>query len=99
LSKRLDEIIRRKRFLIEKAERERIELGAACAAIRSPLTITATLYGLGRLLKAYPLIATAVSSLLVSGYTGKVVKSSGQLLRLWKLTVPIRQWWKNRSTK
>ena len=99
MSKRLKEITQRKQALLTKAERERTELTAAYAAIRAPLTITATLYGIGRLLKAYPLVATAVSSLLVSGYTGKVVKSSGQLLRLWKLTLPIRQWWKNRSTK
>jgi len=96
LNKRLDAITRRKQALIAKAERERGELAAACARIRSPFAATSTLLGVGRTLKSHPLIAAAVSSLLVSGYAGKLARSSGQLLRLWKLTVPIWQWWKTR---
>ena len=99
MNRRLQAIIQRKHALIEKAERERAELVAACARIRSPFATTSTLFGVGRTLRTHPLIAAAISSFLVSGYAGKLAKSSGQFLRLWKLTVPIWHWWKNRSTK
>ena len=96
MSNRLEEIARRKQLLIEKAGRERDELAAACEEIRSPLSITATLLSVGRTLRTHPIIAAALSSFLVSGYASKLLKSGGELLRLWKLTRPLWDWWRGR---
>ena len=96
MTNRLEEIARRKQVLIEKAERERDELAAACAEIHPPLSVTLTLLGVGRALRTHPIIAAALSSFLVSGYAGKLLRSSGELLRLWKLTQPLWQWWQQK---
>lgn len=96
MSDRLEEIARRKQTLIEKAGRERDELAAACAEIRSPLSVTATLLGVGRTLRTHPIIAAALSSFLVSGYASKLLKSTGELLQLWKLGRPFWDWWRRR---
>jgi hypothetical protein len=96
VSNRLEEIARRKQALVEKAGRERAELAAACDEIRSPLDVTSTLLGIGRTLKTHPIIAAGISSLLVSGYAGKLLKSSAELLRLWKLTRPLWDWWRKK---
>ena len=96
MSNRLEEIARRKQALIDKARRERAELAAACDRIRSPFDITSTLLGIGRTLKTHPIIAAAVSSFLVSGYAGKLLKSSGELLHLWKLAHPLWDWWRKK---
>jgi hypothetical protein len=97
VSNRLEEIARRKQALIEKAERERAELAAAYDEIHHPFDIGGTLFGLGRTLKTHPLIAAGISSFLVSGYAGKLLKSTGELLKLWKLARPIWGWWQKRS--
>jgi hypothetical protein len=99
VSSRLEEIARRKRALVEKAGRERAELAAACDEVRSPLDITSTLLGIGRTLKTHPIIAAGISSFLVSGYAGKLLKSSGEILRLWKLARPLWDWWRKRKGK
>ena len=96
MSNRLEEIARRKHALVEKAGRERADLAAACARIRAPFDVTSTLLGIGRTLKTHPIIAAGISSFLVSGYAGKLLKSSGELLRLWKLALPIWTWWRKR---
>ena len=96
MSNRLEEIARRKQALVEKAGRERADLAAACDRIRAPFDVTSTLLGIGRTLKTHPIIAAAISSFLVSGYAGKLVKSTGEILRLWKLCRPIWDWWRKR---
>jgi hypothetical protein len=96
VSNRLKEIARRKQTLIEKAGRERDELAAAYEELRSPLSITSSLFGVGRTLRTHPIIAAALSSFLVSGYASKLLKSSGELLRLWKLTRPLWDWWRRK---
>jgi len=96
LSNRLEEIARRKQALVEKAECERAELAAAYARIRSPFDVASTLLGIGRALKTHPIIAAGISSFLVSGYAGKLLRSSAELLKLWKLAQPIWGWWRGR---
>ena len=93
MTSRLEDITRRKQALADKAAQERAELAAAYARIKSPLVISSTLLGLGRTLKTHPVIAAGVSSFLVSGYAGRLLKSASELLRLWKLTLPIWHWW------
>lgn len=99
MSNRLAELAQRKQTLIERAGRERAELARAYNKIRAPIDIGATLLGLGRTLKTHPIIAAGVSSFLVSGYAGKLLKSTGELLSLWKLTRPIWAWWRKRRSK
>ena len=96
MNDRLEEIARRKQALVDKAGRERAELAAACDRIRSPFDVTSTLLGIGRALKTHPIIAAGISSFLVSGYAGKLLKSTGELLKLWKLARPIWGWWRQR---
>lgn len=99
MSKRLLEIARRKQSLIDRASRERAELSAAYEEIRSPFDVTATLFSIGRILKTHPIIAAGVSSFLVSGYAGKLLKSTGEFLKLWRLAPLLWIWWKSRPRR
>ncbi|MSP37917.1 MAG: hypothetical protein EXR70_05450 [Deltaproteobacteria bacterium] len=99
MSNRLADIAQRKQALTDRADRERTELAAALNKIRSPIDIGATVLGLGRTLKTHPIIAAGISSFLVSGYAGKLLKSTGEVLRLWKLSKPIWDWWRKRRSK
>ena len=96
MSNRLEEIARRKQALIDKAARERAELANAFDRIRAPINVGAALLGVGRALKTHPIIAAGISSLLVSGYTGKLMKSTGEIVKLWKLTRPLWNWWQQK---
>ena len=96
MNNRLEEIARRKQALVEKAGRERAELAAACDRIRAPFDVTSTVLGIGRTLKTHPIIAAGISSFLVSGYAGKLLKSTGELLKLWRLARPLWNWWRKR---
>jgi len=96
VSKRLEEIARRKQALVDQAGSERTELAAAYDKIRAPFDVTATLLGIGRTLRTHPIIAAGISSFLVSGYASKLLKSSGELFKLWRLTRPLWDWWQRR---
>ncbi len=54
MSKRFDDIARRKQALIEKAALERLELAVAYRRIRSPFDIGGKLFAIGRLLSSHP---------------------------------------------
>ena len=99
VSKRLEEIARRKQALIERAAEQRAELAATYRRIRSPFDVSGALAGVGRVLKTHPLIAATISSFLVSGYAGRLVKSAGEMLRLWRLVLPVWAWWRSRRRK
>jgi hypothetical protein len=96
VTNRLEEIARRKQALIDKAGRERAELAAAWDRMRSPFDVTSTIVGIGRTLRTHPIIAAGISSFLVSGYAGRLLKSAAEVLKLWKLTRPIWHWWRTR---
>ena len=92
---RVEDIARRKRALIEQSAQQRAELAAIYQRIRSPFDVSGTLLGVGRALKTHPLIAAAISSFLVSGYAGRLVKSAGEALKLWRLALPVWAWWRS----
>ena len=96
MTSRLEEIARRKEVLIDKAASERAELARIYSGIRSPLAIGLTLVGIGRALKTHPMIAAGISSFLVSGYGGQVLKSTTQVFKLWHLARPLWSWWQKR---
>ena len=96
MSNRLEEIARRKQSLVEKASHERVELGAAFGEIRAPFDLSSTLLGIGRTLRTHPIIAAGISSFLVSGYAGKLLKTSGEILRVLHLARPLWNWWRKK---
>ncbi len=95
MSKRLEEVARRKQILVERAAHQRAELSEISSRIRSPFEVGHTLIGISRALKAHPLIAAAASSIIVSGYATRLVKSTAELLRLWWLLIPVWAWWRS----
>lgn len=92
MNNRFEELARRKQALIDRCARERAELSALCERIRSPFDLSGTLLGVGRMLKTHPMIAAGFSSLLVSGYAGRLLKSAGDLVKLWRLALPLWGW-------
>ena len=76
MANRLEEIARRKQALIDKAAQERADLARSYANLKSPFDISSTVLGIGRALKTHPIVAAGLSSFLVSGYAGKLLKSS-----------------------
>jgi hypothetical protein len=92
----LEEIARRKQALVERCADQRAELSGIYQKISSPFDVSGTLVGIGRTLKAHPLIAAGISSFLVSGYARRMVKSAGEVLRLWRLILPVWAWWRSR---
>ncbi len=99
MANRLEEIARRKQALIDKAAQERAELARGYANLKSPFDLSSTVLGIGRTLKTHPIVAAGLSSFLVSGYAGKLLKSSIEALQLWKLAQPIWNWWRKRRNK
>lgn len=96
MNKRFEELARRKQALIDRCARERSELSAICDRLRSPFDISGTLLGIGRMLKTHPMIAAGVSSFLVSGYAGRLLRSAGDVVKLWRLALPLWGWWTKR---
>ena len=96
MSNRLAEIARRKQALVERCANQRVELAVIYERMRSPFDVSGTLAGIGRTLKAHPLVAAGISSFLVTGYARRLVKSAGEVLRLWRLIVPVWAWWRSR---
>ena len=96
MANRLEEIARRKQALIDKAAQERADLARSYANLKSPFDLSSTVLGIGRTLKTHPIVAAGLSSFLVSGYAGKLLKSSIEALHLWKLAQPIWNWWRKR---
>ena len=96
MTSRLEEIARRKQVLIDKAAGERAELARICRNLKSPLAVGSTILGIGRALKTHPIIAAGISSFLVSGYGGKLLRSTTELFKLWHLTRPLWSWWQRR---
>jgi len=92
MSKRLEELARRKEALIERCAEERADLSLACDQIRSPLHMSVAIAAVSRMLKTYPLIAAGLSSLLVSGYGSKFSRSATDVAKLWRMAAPLVSW-------
>jgi hypothetical protein len=94
VNRRLEEILRRKESLIEQCALQREEFAALCRRIRSPFDLGRLVLLVTRALKAHPIAAAVASSLLASGYAGRLLRLTGEGLRLWRLIRPIWFWWK-----
>ena len=95
----LEDLARRKQALINRAAQERDEVARNYANLKSPFAVTSWVSGIGSVLKTYPIVAAGLSSLLASGYAGKALRSSGHLLPVLKLALPIWSWVRNRGKK
>jgi hypothetical protein len=99
MSKRFDEIARRKEILIQRCAQEREELVAAFQRIYLPFNLGAVLITAGKLLRAHPL-AAGLSSLFVTGYGVKLMRALRKLLEMARIFRPLWSWWsKRRRTK
>jgi hypothetical protein len=96
VNKRLEELARRKQALIVTAANERSEIADACEKIRASFDISQKFSRIGRILKAHPVIATGISSFLVSGLAGKLFKGAGQAVSLLRVALPLWSWWTTR---
>ena len=96
MTKRFEEIARRKDALIDKARLERLELAAAAAKIRSPLDMGGTFSRFVRTLSAHPLTIAGVSSLLLGGFGMKLLRSARLIFRFRQVVVPLWLWWVRR---
>ena len=96
MTRRFEDIARRKQALIDKAARERADLAAAYNHLRSPFDFSGTLAGIAKTLKARPMITVGVSSLLVSGLAGRLFRGVHQVFRVGRVALPLWIWWRNR---
>ncbi len=96
MNSRFQEIGRRKQALIDQAARERDELSKAYHNLGSPFTMGGTLLGIGRAIKTHPMIAAGLSSIFVSGYARRLLRSVTELFKLWRIVLPIWAWWTRR---
>ena len=96
MSKRLEQLYRRKQDLIAQCAEQRRELAQALGSIRSSVTLYGAVLGLGRILMAHPVVIAGVSSLLASGYARKLTQSGTNLLKLFRVARPLWSWWNKR---
>lgn len=96
-NKRSEELARRKQALIVKAAHERAELAAVYEKLCAPFDFNQTLLGIGRTLKAHPMITAGISTVLVSGLAGKLLRGAGQVVSLSRLARPLWSWWRSRG--
>jgi hypothetical protein len=95
-NKRSEDFSRRKQALMVKASHERAEIAAAYENVSTSLDLNQALLGIGRTLKNHPMITAGISTFLVSGLAGKLLRSTGQVVALSRLALPLWSWWKNR---
>jgi hypothetical protein len=96
VSKRFEELARRKQALIEKARVERLELASAYDRIRAPFDLSAMLLRIGRALKTHPLMTAGVSTFVISGLGRKLLKTGQTLFKLRRVLLPLWVWWSKR---
>jgi len=96
-SKRFEDLARRKQALIVKAAHERAEIAVAYKKLHSPFDFNQTILGIGQTLKAHPMITAGISSVLVSGFAGKLLQGAGQIVSLARMALPLWSWWRSRG--
>jgi hypothetical protein len=94
-SKRFDDLAKRKQALITRAAHERAEVGVAYENCCASLNINQVLLSIGQTLKAHPLITAGISSVLVSGMAGKLLRGAAQTVALSRMALPLWSWWKS----
>jgi len=98
MNSRLDEIARRKNTLIARCDGERDGVAAALRHARSCLALRGIASRVSHNLKAHPIVAGGVTSLLASGYTTPFLKTAAEGLRLWRVARPLWLLWKKKTS-
>jgi hypothetical protein len=96
VSRRLDQLSRRKQDLIYGCAEQRSEVADAFSHLRSTIRPVVILHGIGKLLRAHPMVTAGISSLLASGYASAVSRSGGEILKLFRVAKPFWSWWSRR---
>jgi hypothetical protein len=96
MGSRFDEIARRKKFLIERCARDREELAACFRQVCLPFNLGAFLLMIGKTLRAYPVTAAGLSSLIVTGFGAKLMRAAGKLIAVTRVIRPLWSWWSKR---
>ena len=99
MSKRFDDIARRKQALIEKAALDRLELAVAYRRIHSPFNIGGKVLAVGRLLRTYPLLTAGLSSFLIGGFSKKLMASARLLMKLGRALLSVLRFWPRRRRR
>jgi hypothetical protein len=94
--RRLEEIARRKRILTAQAAQDRAEVAAAYQKLHLSLDLKRNLLGVGRTLKAHPMLTAGASTVLASGLAGHLVKGAAQAVAITRVAMPLWSWWKQR---
>jgi hypothetical protein len=99
VSKRFDDLNRRKQALIEKAALERLELAVAYRRIHSPFNIGGKVFAVGRLIRSYPLLTAGLSSFLIGGFSKKLLNSARLLMKLGRALLSVLRLWPKRRRR
>ena len=91
MNRRLQELERRRQFLIAECGRQRDEVAFICSRIKLPFDLGGLAFGLVRIIKTHPIAAAGVSTLVAGGYAGTAVKLAGKGVTLWRLARPVLQ--------
>jgi hypothetical protein len=92
-----DDRARRIAALTIKAAQDREDIAAAYTRMCAPLDFNRAFAGMGRSLRSHPMITAGLSTVLVSGLGGKLLKGAVQLAALGRVALPLWTWWKNRK--
>ena len=92
---RFEALSHHKRALVLKADDERAEIATAYRRLHSSLDLKETIFGIGRTLKAHPMITAAgASTFVASGLAAKLLKGAGQVVAVSRVAIPLWSWWK-----
>ena len=99
MSKRFEELARRKQALIEKAAAERFQIASAYKRISAPLDVSGLLFRIGRTLRTHPLMTAGISSFVISGLSKKLLRVGRMVLGLRRVILPVWSWWFKRRRR
>ena len=95
-SKSFADLAHRKQALVAKAAHERAAIAEAYDKLPSPFDLNQAISGIGHTLKAHPMITAGISSVLVSGFAGKLLQGAGQIVSLSRMALSLWAWWSER---
>ena len=96
MSKRFDEIARRKEILIQRCAEERQVLAACFRQISLPFHLGAFFLMIGKGLRAYPAASAGLTSLILTGLVSKLTRAAGKLIAVTRVIRPLWSWWAKR---
>jgi hypothetical protein len=93
----LGELARRKQSLIAQAAQDRADVAATYRRLHSSLDLKQNLLGVGRTLKAHPVLTAGASTVVASGLAGHLLKGAAQVVAISRLSMPLWSWWQQRK--